>query len=200
MTIRKTLAATAALSLLFGVPAATAAVKKKPKPVCNLVKDAKSDATDNGTSAVATPNDPNLDIITADVASNTKTVTGVIRLAALDGQGSTSPTGAAYTMSFLVKGTVVVLRAYVSPAGETFADGTGKALTGKVDRAKKEIRIHAPIASLPVQFKAKDKITEIKAQSARWVGSSPVSLGLVDSGISPTAYLAGALSCVKVGA
>jgi hypothetical protein len=200
MTVRKTLTATAALSLLFGIPAASAAVKKPPKPVCNLVKDAKGDATDNGTNAVAMPNDPNLDIVTADVASNANTVTGVIRLAALDGQGSTAPTGAAYTLSFLVKGTVVVLRAYVSPAGESFADGTGKALTGKVDKAKKEIRIHAPIASLPVQFKAKDKVTEIKAQSARWVASSPVSLGLVDNGISPTTYSAGALSCVKVGA
>lgn len=198
MSFSKTLAAASAVSLLLGVSAAEAA-KPKPKPVCNLVKDAKGDATDNGTSAVAMPNDPNLDIITADVASNTKTVTGVIRLAALDGQGSTAPAGAAYTMSFLVKGTVVVLRAYVSPAGESFADGTGTALSGKVDRAKKEIRIHAPIASLPVQFKAKDKITEIKAQSARWVGSTPISLGLVDNAISPAAYVAGTLSCVKIG-
>ena len=83
MSLPRILAAGAAVSLLLGMSAADAAEKKKPKPVCNLVKDLKSDATDNGTNAVKTPNDPNLDIVTADVASNSKTVTGVIRLTAL---------------------------------------------------------------------------------------------------------------------
>lgn len=206
MTTRRILAVAALVPLVASVAAAEAAPRRKPKPkpipkVCNLVKD---DATNDGTGigngfpAVA-PNDPTLDVLSADVASNATTLTAVIRLASVDfapTQGS-AQTGHAYDVTFMARGTAVVVRGVIAPTGESWAGGKGK---GTVDKVKKEVRIHVPIASLAVPFKPNEKLTELRATSWRWVGSvGEVTLGLVDraNGVAP--YTASAPSCVTVG-
>lgn len=199
---RKTLAAVAVVPLLVGVAAADAAPKArpkpKPKPACNLIKDAKGDATDNGTGrAVATPNDPNLDLLSADVATNATTLTAVFRLASVDGTGNNSPTGRAYNLSFLAKSTVIEIEALVGPGNlHKWADDKGK---GTIDTGKKEIRVHVPLSALPVQIKPGDKFTEMKASTWRWVGITPISLGQADNGVATTPYSASYPSCVAVG-
>src|SRR3712207_5332501 len=140
MPARKILAVATVAPLLFGVAAADAAPKKKPapkKPVCNLIKDAKGDATGTGSPA-AGPNDPNLDILTADVATNASTLTAVFRLSAFGSAEDSSPLGRTYTFSFVAGTQTVSLRTVVSQAGNVWAGGNG---TGTVDTAKKEVRV-----------------------------------------------------------
>ena len=201
MKSRHVLAAALVLPLVAGVTSADAAPrrKKKPKPpppVCLLVKDAPNDATGNGTGLAETPNDPNLDILTADVASNATTLTSVIRLSAVDGTGSNSPLGRDYLVSFMAKGTVVELVASVGAAGNSWAAAKG---TGTVDTAKKEVRMHVPLAALPVPVKAGDVLSQIKVTSWRSVGPGVRRIGLVDTGIAIANYPLGARSCVTVG-
>lgn len=131
---------------------------KAPAPVCNIVKDDTGDA-----KLVAVPGGGNDDIVSADVASDGKTITGVIRLAALDANDPNAPLGHNYIVNFSAKGVenplFVAARTY--PTGTKFIFGyqsTDPTLpinisypigdaTGTVDLAKKEIRISAPNAA-----------------------------------------------------
>lgn len=202
---RKTLAAAVTVPLLLGVSAVDAAPKKKaPKPVCNLVTDAKGDATDTGGTGAKAPNDPNLDILRADISSNATTLTALIGLSTLDDSENSSQTGRSYVVTFSVHGKTVTVRGITSPAGDKWADGNG---TGKVDKAAKQVRIHVPLAKLaemaqlPQPLKPGVKVTAISASTWRWVGTTEATLGIVDraTGAGP-GYTLGAPSCVKVGA
>ena len=137
---------------------AFAVTKPKVKPVCQIIKDATGDAAYNG----AVPGDGNDDVVSGDIASDGKTVTGVIRLAALAQPDPMAPFGQGFFVRFTPKGTdkVLFVSARTFPQGPTFvygyaaADpntgvGTSYALgsaTGVVDTAKKEVRISAPAA------------------------------------------------------
>jgi hypothetical protein len=205
---RKTLAAAVAVPLLLGVSAADAAPKKKkpapPKPVCNLVTDAKGDATDTGGTGAKAPNDPNLDIVSADIASDATRLTAVIRLDKLDDSENSSHLGRSYVVSFGAFGKTVSVRAITSPAGDSWHGGAG---TGTVDKAKKEIRITVPLAKLseeaklPQPLKSGIKVTSLTATSWRWVANTQATLGIADraAGAGP-GYTLGYPSCVKVGA
>ena len=203
---RKTLAAAVIVPLLLGVSAVDAAPKKKPapKPVCNLVTDAKGDATDTGGTGAKAPNDPNLDILRADIATNATTLTALIGLSALDDSENSSHTGRSYVVTFTAQGKTVTVRGITSPAGDKWADGNG---TGTVDKAAKQVRIHVPLAKLsemaqlPQPMKAGVKVTGISASTWRWVGTTEATLGIVDraTGAGP-GYTLGYPSCVKVGA
>src|SRR3712207_6804956 len=91
------LAALAALPLVVGVVGTADAAVKKPKPVCNLLVDEKGDAIP--------VNSAGLDIVSADIASDGRKITGVIRLAgpasALD---PTAPSGRTYHLEFFGQG------------------------------------------------------------------------------------------------
>src|SRR3982751_4828473 len=98
----KTRVALLATSLLVtgGIGAAsTASAKpakaKAVKPVCNLVQDAKGDAGANNI-----PGADGDDIVSADVASDATTLTGVIRLAALQANDPQAPFGRNYSVLF----------------------------------------------------------------------------------------------------
>jgi hypothetical protein len=173
--------------------------KRKPKPpppVCKLVVDGSGDATGTGT-AVNGSNDPNLDIVSADVATNTKTLTAVVRLASLATGDNTAPTGREYQVVFTVGAVTGSVDAVMSPSGTSFAGGKGK---GVIDLKKKEVRISVPLSSLTVPVKPKTKLTAIGARTYRVVGSDQVLLGNVDKADSTSTYIAGTPSCVKVGA
>ncbi|HWL37274.1 MAG TPA: hypothetical protein VNQ77_13915 [Frankiaceae bacterium] len=196
MSLTKTLAAAAAVSLLLGVSAAEAAKPKPKKPVCNIVKDAKDDATGNGSGIFATPNEPTLDIVSADVATNANMLTAVFRLAALEATPSTAPTGRMFNLTFTARGTTVTVDARVNPVGNVWNRGKG---SGIVDPAKKEVRLHVPFSALPFPLKANEKITNLRASSWRWGANQDITLGLVDDVQTKSSYVHAWPSCVKVG-
>lgn len=202
MRTRSLVAAAAITPLLLSVGTAYAAkpaAKKPPvrKPVCNLVTDAKSDATGTGFGSGG-PNDPALDIVTADIATDATRLTAVIRVAGLSGSTDTSPTGRGYDVTFSVKGTTIAIRGVLSPAGDRWMDGNG---TGVADKTKNEVRITVPLAKFSVPIKPNDVLTGLRANTWRYVGGSAnVPMGRVDDAASAKTYTAGWPSCVKVGA
>ena len=194
------LAVTAATGLsLLAAGGAVAA----PKPVCNLVSDAAGD--------VMLPSAA-LDVVSADIATDAKKLTGVIRVAKLANSDGTAPTGFAYNFRFKVAGSPTqfyLLASNVpSPIGQTtFEYGTielnrltplGDA-KGVLDLAKNEVRVTAPTALGPVTVKPGTKIVDLQAITQR---RFVVLLSTADSTVidEKRTYTAGTPSCVKPGA
>lgn len=201
MNARKVLALAAVVPLLAGVTSADAATKKKKKapvkvPVCNLVKDASADATD-GPSDAPGVNDPTLDITSADVATNATTLAVAIRLTAVEAAPpDTSPWGRAYDVAFSAAGQTHVVRGIVGPGGTTWAGGKG---SGVVDKLKKEVRIWLPLSAFPVKIPAGAKITNIEANTFRWIGGTDVVIGRADTASGAATYSAAWPSCLPIG-
>lgn len=192
----RTLATAAVIGLVVPAAAAGQHATKKRKPVCNLVKDGSGDATGTGT-AVTGPNDGNLDIVGADVATNARTLTAVVRLAALSSSDSNSPGGREYQVVFTVGTATTGVDAVVGPTGTATASGGGTAL---VDAAKKQVRISVPLSALEVKVAPSTPLTRIGARTYRVLGNDQIVLGNTDSADSASSYTPGWPSCVKVGA
>lgn len=204
----RTLTVAGSLGLVAGAGLAGAA----PKPVCNLV----TDATGDGTGFVMTdmdylPNDPNLDLVSGDVATKGRTVTAVIRTAELALSDPAAPTGRAHYANFTVGGTTLYLSAALNGSGaatysagylDTTRQGLG-AVTGTIDVAKKEVRISAPVSIFAAQAKIKDgtKIMDLNLLAQRYVGDRAVvgATPSADEATGGKTYTAGAPSCVAVG-
>lgn len=206
---------------------ALAATRPKPKPVCQIIKDATGDAQYNG----VVPGDGDDDIVSGDVSSDGKTVTAVLRLAALSGTDPQSPLGHNYIVTFGAHGADNTLFL----AARTYATGTkyifgyqttdptlplnisrpiGDA-TGFVDLAKKEVHISAPNAAFApagTKLPRGSKLLGVGALSYRMVGQGVVPsqdagghwvpLGGVSEQFddaSGTSYVVGTPSCVKPG-
>ena len=121
---------------------ATVTKKHRPKPVCKLVTDRSGDAKGTGTALTTPSSDANLDIISADVATNATTLTGVVRVSKLATSDSTAPAGWQYQVVFSVGGYTDTVEVVVGPSGTSWNGGKG---TGKIDAAKKEVRISVPL-------------------------------------------------------
>lgn len=176
----------------------------KDKPVCNLITDPAGDTTGPTTA---------LDIVSGDVASNGKTFTGVLRMAALSESDLSSPTGIAWGLRFASPSSdlplyVLATKFNGAEAEFTYGEVDGSRLmelgTGKgvIDVAKKEVRIHVPAKGLGI--KASSKITELTGQGRRATGN-PNAVTLysnADTSDPSTAkpYTVNAGSCVKPGA
>lgn len=181
------------------------------KPSCNLVQDPKGD----GTGFVFTdedylPNDPNLDLISGDIASNAKTITAVIRTDALAMSDPAAPTGRAYYANFTVGGTELFLAVRLDASGNGtynggFIDGRRQnlgAATGVVDVAKKEVRISAPLSLFASQavIKPGTKIADLNLLAQRYIGvAGPGATPSADAAVGGKVYTAGGKSCVVVG-
>lgn len=181
-----------------------AALAAPAKPVCNLITDPTGDVT--------LPS-PNLDIVSADIATNAKKLTGVIRVAKLANSDGTAPTGVAYNFRFKVPGQdtqfYLLASAEPSPLGDTtFEYGTietGNRLTplgdatGKFDLAKNEVRITAPtkLGGL-ANVKPGTKVVSLQALTQR---RFVVLLSGADSTVldASKSYTAGTPSCVVPG-
>lgn len=159
-----------------------------PPPVCQLIKDAKGDAKYNNV-----PGDGSVDITSADVASDGKTVTAVVRVDKLTVPNPQSPLGQAWFLKFNVKGApeILFLSARQYPQGNAFVYGytaedpntgintsyTLGTATGALDTAKNEIRISVPAEKFK-DAKAKltkgTKLTGLLADSWRIAGQGAV--------------------------
>jgi hypothetical protein len=209
--------ATALFVLVSGLVAplmhAEAAGTAKVKPACHLVTDSTNDA-----KSVTGSDDPSLDIVSADVATNKKFLTAVIRVAKLTtGSDSQSPLGRFWQISMAVPGAnanQLVIGISDGPYGARDGDGLGGKV--KFDPATNSISITESLKVLAGAFHAhvvygKTRLTQFVASSSsqiQWpaVGglstlTSPV--GATDhapnNGVSPAVYVAGGRSCLKVG-
>jgi len=203
---------TASLAL-GGVTEASAKskAKPKPKPVCNIVKgdlgDAPFDVT-LGLAASKMPNDPNGDILSADIASDAKYVTAVIRVKTLAVPDTTYPGAHYYLLLWSVPDHTapVYLAATVDPnpaAGTVYGPqfvfgdegGVGGAVqyfnisskakvVGKVDTAKNTITMSVPVSQLTGYgtFKPGTHFSGISAQSQATTNGPVLPTNVPDAG------------------
>ena len=178
------LAALTAASLLAAGHADAAKVS------CKMITDGSGDAA---VETLPTPANDNDDILSADIASNAKTITVVIRLKALAYPDPQWLPGRAYNVNFSLKSSPydeIFFAARTFPQGVQYHLGHRETLpplgsssniydyaaTGSMDTAKGEIRISAPISELAKLAKLA-KGTVIKGASAsaeRLVGQGVV--------------------------
>lgn len=199
-----TVTAAAAALTITGVAQASQAHqagKKKPKPVCNLIKASPKKSLP-----------PSLQVIGGDVASNKTTITVAIRVTKLTtGVDTGSPLGRYWAFQF-VTGPQVTFNVMDGPSGTT-SNIPGAHVT--LDTARNEIRVSAAVAQVQklwptAQFvPGRSLFTGITARSNQAIAfPSSAATALNQQGItygdnvvaiSPRSYLAGTPSCLKVG-
>ena len=206
MKIRAAIVTGLVLATCVSVVAEAATAK-----VCKIVKDGTGDAE----GIVPGPDDA-LDIVSGDVATNTKTVTGVIRLKKYAETDTNAPMGRVYYMHWVAPGTpdILYVSASVDPVTGVTYDygylgslgiGTYEKLgdaTGKIDVAKNEIRIHAPISGFKghgAKMAPKASLKSLRATSTYLIGV--LGSGLVSDADEATdkTYVMSTPSCVTVG-
>ena len=216
---------------LVAVTAPFAQAAPKAKPVCQTISDAKGDTFAvrvQDSQGAYGPQEDGLDITSADLASDGKVVTAVVRIAALSRAVATSPQGITVGVDFSIGSSDSIVRlsaALVSGAADRFevsataADAlpntpstyVGEA-TGIVDAKAGEVRIHAPAKLLEPYgaLKAGVKLIPSEAQSAtasRGVPPITTTPGqpmttrgpFADVAAGGKTYVVGTASCVKPG-
>ncbi len=204
------LALCAGLAGVTGLTSASAA----PKPVCNLVTDVKGDAK-GPTAAV---NEPALDILSADVASNAKKITGVIRVLKLAETTANYPLGITWRVNFTIGDTSYGMYAISDRSGvvgqTSFTDpttGSGTiaqtATTAVLDMVKNEVRISTSTTAFAgrvnvkpgTKLEALDAVTGGIFQFATPAVSGNLRYASVDDTTGGSDYTAGTASCVTPG-
>jgi hypothetical protein len=205
----KTRVALLATSLLLtgGIGAVSHASAAAAKPVCNLIQDPTGDATYNNV-----PGAPGDDIVSADIASDGVTITGVLRLAGLSCPDPQAPLGRNYTVLFTAPGSgdLLYLSARTYPQGTKFLYGYQAAdptsgvhtnyslgdATGVVDTAKAEVHVSVPVKAFVDGAKAKlakgAKLAGLQATVDRIVGQGFVPSQVLVPG-TPRAPIGGVL-------
>ncbi|HUR52371.1 MAG TPA: hypothetical protein VMZ11_09620 [Mycobacteriales bacterium] len=213
-TLRTSLCLAVAVSLV-GVGAAQAVTKPKPKPVCKLLVDPAADADGTFVAAGVLPiSEDGVDIVSGDVAADTRFLTTVLRVKKLSTSSPTAPGGLHWKFFVTVGGEQIYTQA-IAPAGGSpiFAfgkidetSGTSTQLgpaSGKIDLAKSEVRVSVPIKSLPMRVKLGTRIDTLEPNAGRYFGApsgSPSLSDSTDTATSTKTYRVGTLSCVKPGA
>lgn len=209
--------------LASGLAVAALASPSSAAPKCNIVTDAAGDTfllryQEIPPGGAYGPQEDSLDIVSADLASDGKVLTAVIRLKNLAAAASTSPGGAGYDLNFTSPNSKLGLfmRATRTSAGEVFEAGFKDPVgagginlttlstilspaTGVFDAAKNEIRMHVPLAVFDAQggIKKDNLLTFGEVTSGRAAGSRSV---FADAAVAEAAtYKVGADSCVKPG-
>ena len=193
-----------------------------PRPVCDLVTDPAGDVI--ATTPGVDSND--YDIRSADVATDRKRLTAVIRLTSLAPEDPASAMSRDYEFDFTANGSRFGLLASLLTGGDSFeaivydtnAAGGNMgtylgAVSGVVDSTHHEIRMTAPLSLFaPYASFRQTYIDQLYVTSARAVGHSSatspdgrVSVGpqadavVVDDAASKARYLPQRRSCVRVG-
>jgi hypothetical protein len=205
------IAAGVALALVAPL-AGSAEAKSKPAPaVCNLVKDDKADEKP--------VSDANLDILSADLASDSKRITATIRTnGSVSDLDPAAPNGRYYTITFYGQGAdnLVFFNYVVSPSASAAVwgnyDPATNVNTGEGDATFKAsggtITMTTTIGNFSQyggKFKPGAKISQIEVTSGRMAGAFVNSSvygyapEVADDAAAPKVYVAGQRSCVKVG-
>lgn len=212
----------ALLAALLAVPAPSFAAGRS----CGLVTDPRGD-TGRLVPSVENqlPND-DLDIVSADVGTDKRTVTVVVRTVAVSQVAPASPTGRVYGFRFTVGRDRYQMIAAITPDAVTsevsrrgpgdFYNPIGNG-TAVVDAAAREIRVSAPIGMFrtPLTTLATgSRLTGLEAFTSRRVGDGGVAVRLpvnrvasmgawgedlaADEATSTATYVAGTPSCVRI--
>lgn len=195
--MRRTALALAATTVALGLTGVSHA-----GPSCQILKDPEGDVTPAASS---------LDITSADLSSDAKVVTAVIRVQKLAASDGTAPTGMRWRVQFNVPGRALpyYLGAIKGDAldGDAFEfgeiDGSIQSALGEAkgsfELANNEIRIHAPIGlDGTKKLSPGTKVDGIRAFAQR---AFVVLLSGADSTAADATgtYVAGSRSCVKPG-
>lgn len=183
MKVRVAVAAALAITAVFGAGGASAAT------ACKLVVDDEGDAQFGTT---ATPSNDSLDIVSADVATDAKSITTVIRVKKYAATDVVWAMGRTYYFNFRIPkyDNALYLYAGTFPEGTEFGFGwldesmtpsslrtVGKA-TGVFDEAKSEIRVTAVLADFPkAQLPAVPrgtKLSGLKPEARGYTGQNAV--------------------------
>ena len=206
----RTLLALAVACLLVAAPSASAKAKPKPKPapkpVCNLITDPEGDAQTlvYGHPELNQPDDPQMDILSVDIATDATRLTVVWRLAADPAPADPKwKLGRQYVLSGYAGDTLFTIHTLLSSTGNEFGDGKG---TGVIDSKGDQIRTTVPLSALPASAAApKASFHNLTAQTNTWIGTSNASppwVGVAkpdQTAESAKPYIAGTPSCLKVG-
>ena len=201
-------------AVVLAAALATPSMASTPRS-CMLIQDKVGDAQDQPYTTPPSPNQPALDIVSGDVASNQNFVTTVIRVAqlgtALDSPGQDNQ----FQFTFWV-GTdsrAVTTYAYRSADAESFwfavtPEGGGpepsSLATGVFDVAHNEVRVTIPLdqAAHGRIIRPSTRFTHLAASTWRGYGLgkayTSIATGL-DTASSDKTYLVGSPSCVAVG-
>lgn len=160
--------------------------------VCKLVKDVPGDAYAANPVLVG-PTADSLDIVSADIASDAKTITGVVRVKKFARSDTSGPLGRVWYVQFNAKGApgLLFLSAGLYPNKDEFSfgfldmsTGVGSFATlgsakGVFDEAKNEIRISASIADMTKaklgSLKPGSKFTGLLISARRFTGQNVVT-------------------------
>lgn len=197
----------AGIALALPAQAATKAKRPTPKPVCNLLVDAKGDEGILASSGPAVLPDASLDILSADIVADTARLTAVIRVAKLAETSQESPLGRQWSLAWNMQGRSFGMLVTTSPYG-----GTTLGLEGTVvlDTAKNEIRMSAVWPSFYVKIPpaAGDVIGNIRASASSVIGfpsqaqpavGAAMAFQQQDAATSTRTYAIGTPSCLPLG-
>lgn len=212
--MRTSLRTVLATSLVAATALAGGATAAPAKAVCNLMSDPKGDASFLDTL----PNDPSLDIVSADVATDARTLTGVLRVDAFSAVSPTSPLGRGYYVLFNAPKAEfpIYLNVQITPdvtryawgTRETLASGNGSYVrkgeaTGVIDAASSELRVSVPLKDVAAVAKLTPgtKLTALTASTTSLIGTSrtPSLVATVDDAAGTKPYVVGTRSCVTPG-
>lgn len=204
------------LTLLALAASPLVATSHAAPKACRLVTDKKSDAVAVATpSGLTTSNEPAFDIVSADIASNSKQVAVAIRVAKLTETVSTSPGGSVYLVRFTLPKSggshVFALIARITPQGKVFSlsrkstDPTVpwqkvENAEGLFDVKKNEVRIWVPISSFPkpATFTRGAPVAGLGAAAGR-ILVPEMREDDTDTAASAKKYTGGAASCLLIG-
>lgn len=212
ISLRPALAVTVLVVASFGVATSNAAAK----PVCNLVEDAKGDTflvRSQDTAGAYGPDEPAVDIVSADLASDKTNITAVIRVAKLAKTSGTAPTGLTFRLQFASASEQdenMYLSASTTGSTDTFVAGT-RAITanlstkiadatGVFDLAKSEVRITVPLKVFAAQGLKPGAVLSLTGLDQTASRLLPNGGGVfADVARSEKSYTAGTPSCVVPG-
>ena len=209
MRVARPAVALAVVTALVASGAASAATRPRPKPVCRLVVDAPGDASRQS----RVRRDDSLDVLSADLASSTRTVTAVIRVKDLGATSPTAVSGRSWTFLFSVPSAEnPIYFTYQEDALGGFFDwgdlepGQGGVdtytskgdATGRIVPAKNEIRISVPVRDVNAlgRIAPGTRVASMRVETSAVLG---VLVQPVDTAASSRVYVAGYPSCVVPG-
>lgn len=214
------------LVLAAGVLVAGSAAAAAPS--CRIVKDRTGDTyavspqnAPPAGSPVHGPQDDYLDLVNADLASDGKNLTAVVRVRKLARTSTTSPLATTYALTFSVPGRPgsATLRAQLHSKGAAYEALTtsaadvstylGPAL-GAIDFQKNEVRMTVPVSVFKsyAAIKRGTKLKPVETTTGRGTsapalatpGAPAPSRGLdADIATGGKTYAVGARSCLRVG-
>jgi hypothetical protein len=186
------MAAGARLAALLLVVLPTGHAVASPATVCRLIPDVPGDAAYGLVTPPArvplVPGTPGDDLLSADIASDGRRLTAVLRMAEVAVPDPVAPLGRAYTVVFTVQGkgswflsartyatgTQYLYGDFVTQAGGTTASRVLGPARGRIDPARRLVVVDAPASVFAGGLRRGTTLRVPNASVGRWVGQGAV--------------------------